>query len=387
MKVMFSLLILPHLVVFASAAPCNGLDDLCDLRLDQVTFPGTHNAGSGFNGVLYYSSGIAASSCWYRNQGESFTGQLNFGIRYFDIDTCWKGSEAVNCHCGSDGVCAYTGSVRKALHQVDTWMRSHVNEVIVIHFNRDVQKDYESQIAKNLESTLLSLWDPNSGGELLMSTYHSVHGTWPTLRRAIADKQRIFIFMNFRLESHISKNWAYNSNSYIASTWGSNWFTSNCNAITTNAASKCNTNRDFVELAAFGTAGLCTYDMATVCSKWLGEAQDECRNKRIANRDKTVNFLAVDWIHYYHGEESVVNKAKFMNERNIKHYLNRDIYFPELAGCSYHAGWFYNYCWRYCSGYGWCWVNKYCGQDAGICKRSELSCYGSCGYYTTEEQQ
>ena len=237
-------LFLQHLVAFASAAPCNGLDDLCDLRIDQVTFASSHNARSGFDSILYYGGGGAAGS-----------------------------------------------------------------------------------------------------------------------------------------DQYISHNWSHQSNAYIASSWGSNWFTTSCDGITRHAKSKCTSTKDFMDLSAFGTAGLCTWEMADTCTIFLGQAQEECLNKRINSGGRTVNFLLVDWIKYYYKEEHVVNKAKFMNEKNIQRYLNRNIFLPELQGCSYHAGWFYHYCWKYCPKYGWCWVNTYCGKDHGICKRSELSCYGSCGYY------
>ena len=44
-----------------STTKCNGLKDLCHLKLDQVTFAGSHNADSGFDGVLHYWSGGAVS--------------------------------------------------------------------------------------------------------------------------------------------------------------------------------------------------------------------------------------------------------------------------------------------------------------------------------------
>ena len=139
-----------------SCNACNGLADLCDLQINQVTFPGTHNSGSGFDGLLYYSIGTAAGSCFYRNQGKSFTGQLSFGIRSFDIDTCYKDNEVVNCHCGA-GSCAYTGSMEKALQQIDDWMKTHTCEVIVIKFGRDAQENYRKEIAQGLKSLLLNL--------------------------------------------------------------------------------------------------------------------------------------------------------------------------------------------------------------------------------------
>ncbi len=119
------------IVKFASAINCNGLSDLCDLRIDQATFPGSHNSGSGFDGVLKYWSGIHAASCFYRNQDKSFSGQLEFGIRYFDVDTCYGENEALNCHCSGSGSCAYTGSIEKGLLQIDKWMKSHSNEVMI----------------------------------------------------------------------------------------------------------------------------------------------------------------------------------------------------------------------------------------------------------------
>ena len=96
---------------------------------------------------------------------------------------------------------------------------------------------------------------------------------------------------------------------------------------------------------------------------------------------KTVNFLLVDWIDYYHGEESVINKAKFMNQKNIKKYLGKSIFFPELTGCSYDSNRSGKYCFKYCSEYGWCWVNQFCGDNADICKQKDYPCYSSCEYH------
>ena len=116
-------------------------------------------------------------------------------------------------------------------------------------------------------------------------------------------------------------DWLVQNDYIIASTWDTNPVTSSCSAITTNAESKCFNYAEFIDLSAFGSYGLCTWNMANVCSKWLGEALDACYEKRKLN-GKTVNFLLVDWSDYYSGEESVVNKAKFMNQKNIKKYLS-----------------------------------------------------------------
>ncbi|XP_028390762.1 uncharacterized protein LOC114515665 [Dendronephthya gigantea] len=363
-----------------AAKKCNGLPDLCDLRIDQVTYPASHNAGSGFDGLLYWGSGGAAPSCSIRNHDKSYSEQLEYGIRYFDVDTCYgdKEGEALNCHCGAD--CGYTGSIKKGLEQIDRWMQSHPNEVALIHFNHNVQKGYEAKIARSIEDTLLKLWPSNAHGKLAMNSFYNTYHYWPKLKDAIQSNERIFILVaEYLYQNMPSKDQGIVlSKGLIASTWGTNPVTSSCSGITQHAKDKCSTSTTFIDLSAFGSYGLCTWEMATICSKWLGEAAFECLKLR-KTLGKTVNFLLVDWAEYYSGGESVINKAKFMNEENIKTYLGKSIFFPELTGCSYHSGWFYNYCWKYCPKYGWCWINKYCGKDPDICKKQDYPCYSSCG--------
>ena len=100
----------------------NGLDHLCNLWVDQVTFPGTHNSGSGFDGLLYYYIGTAAGSCFYRNHaGKSFVHQLPFSIICsFGIDTVCS--------------CAYKSSMGKALQQIDAWMKTH-DSIVMPYFS------------------------------------------------------------------------------------------------------------------------------------------------------------------------------------------------------------------------------------------------------------
>ncbi|XP_028416051.1 uncharacterized protein LOC114539636 [Dendronephthya gigantea] len=366
-----------------AAQKCNGLPDLCELRIDQVTFAGSHNAGSGFDGRLHWWSGGAAPSCFIRNHGKSFSEQLDYGIRYFDIETCFGETEALNCHCGKN-VCAYAGSIEEGLKQIDSWMQSHPSEVAIIHFNSNVQKGYEKNISRSIESTLMKLWPPNNSGKLAMSGYYMTHGNWPKLKDAIRPNERILIFVAYELYQYMSlqHKWLVLSFGQIVSTRDTNPVTSSCSGITEQAKEKCGIPGSFytfIEVSAFGSYGKCIWDMAETCSSWLGEAAFECYNLR-ERRDLTVNFLLVDWVDYFAGGESVINKAKFMNQKNIQMYLGKSIFFPELSGCAYHSSSHSNYCWKYCAKYGWCWINVKCGEDPDVCKKQDYRCYSSCGY-------
>ena len=133
---------------------CNGMAEFCDLRINQATFAGTHNSGAGFDGILYYHTKIGlsfpAGSCWYRSQGQSITKQLDNGIRYFDIDTCFVGSGRWEhgpwtCHSG-----AYGGPIRKMLQQIDEWMRRNPSEVVIIKFGRDTVKSKTQKIGNEI---------------------------------------------------------------------------------------------------------------------------------------------------------------------------------------------------------------------------------------------
>jgi len=46
-------------------------------------------------------------------------------------------------------------------------------------------------------------------------------------------------------------------------------------------------------------------------------------------------------------------------------------------GCTYHAGWVGNYCWRDCQHGGYCWLNRKCKKEHE-CTDVDLPCYGTC---------
>ena len=300
------------------------MEGLCNLRIDQVTFPGAHNAGAGFNGGLYYSNGLPALQCAYRNVDSNFYVMLKRGIRFFDIDTCVRNGHVESCHNT-----AYAGPLSKAFDQIDNYMKCHKNEVIILHFNRDVEGDRPT-VAKKLVTELEKRWNPDKANNQLkmhMSTYPN----WPTLRQAIETKQRIFIFMDNNLAEHISKPYIYNRNFFFRSTYESGIIVTDiigCVGIIGSASRQCKQESDsgFIELAGFGTISAtsvflgpsCVKGMAKLCSRSLKRAAEVCYKQR-EKHNKTVNVLLVDYpVSEYYPKQSVVDIAKFMNEKNIK---------------------------------------------------------------------
>lgn len=61
---------------------CNGHVDFCRMRFDEFTFPGTHNAGTG--------QGSRLADCFFKNQDLDIKEQLDFGIRFFDLDVVYR---------------------------------------------------------------------------------------------------------------------------------------------------------------------------------------------------------------------------------------------------------------------------------------------------------
>ena len=204
LTVFLSITLPSQLLRVAATTQCNGMAGLCQLHLDEVTFPGTHNSYSGFNGFLYHWSGSHASSKYYRNQQLSITAQLDYGIRYFDIDTCWVSHDEANDYWSTGAwAChgaAYAGRVKEILRQMDEWLRdpTHSNEVIIIDFNRDVEKDDDRRklMYNDILKDLKALWEPTRARIDAKELTANTNILNPTFGSAVASNQRVFIFMS-----------------------------------------------------------------------------------------------------------------------------------------------------------------------------------------------
>jgi len=147
-------------------ALCNG-QEICERRLDQVTFAATHNSMS------------SAEDEWYfPNQTWNITTQLEHGIRGLNLDTYLWEDEAYLCHSYCD-----LGNMRlvDALTGLSDFLDSHPNEVIVITF----------QSALSPELTMAAFAEVGLDDRMYQ---HPIEAAWPTLQELIDAEHNLVVF-------------------------------------------------------------------------------------------------------------------------------------------------------------------------------------------------
>lgn len=268
------------------ARKCNGHEGLCKLRFDQVAFAGTHNSGA--NRIMKYDIKILmvpAGSCWYRNQDYTFQGQLDFGIRFFDIDTCSKGGKPWTCH--SDG---YGQPLSEVIRDIANWMNNPANrnEVIAIRFHDTRMSGFDKF------APLFREHFSGAGGKVGANAANS----WPTLGDAVAENNRVFIFMVDRLCDYKCRR----SNPYVRpsysydDTWMERKLTFSCSSMVEETRGRCeHQGRDLIIVSAFASIGLCNGDLQKKCNPYIKPSAMACYNERKKQR-KTVNFLVADYV-------------------------------------------------------------------------------------------
>ena len=320
------------LVRVATAIQCNGMEGLCGLRVNEVTFPGTHNSYSGINSHLKFPSGVLAPSRLWRNQWYGIEWQLNYGIRYFDIDTCWVSHDEADDYW-STGAWACHGSahaerVRDTLKEMDKWLRdpAHSNEVIIIDFNRDVQKGDENRkrIYDDILKDLKEFWEPTrsriNAKELTVNA-----NQYTTLGSAIASNQRIFIFISEKLLAHASvmPHWIQDSEWKIKITWPQIIGTYNdCSDVVPETEKRCQRfeGTGLLRLDVYMTSILgSTWDAQEDCDQYMQTAMQKCYAHR-KRHGATVNIVVADWVERSSAPNSVIAVARAQNLINIQRF-------------------------------------------------------------------
>ena len=311
---------------------CNNLSELCELRFNQVSFVGTHNSGSGFDGRLRRCDGEMVDSCIWRNQDLNITAQLNLGVRFLEIDLCLLQEDCNSTVYGDTGnsslftcyarhnVFSYAGPVARLFQQVNDWMICNPQEVIGLYFPNEVPDGQKTEIISELKIILERMWfhsNKNTSGDssVYMSTHYNTQGEWPTLSQAILSNERIFVFIDSNLTSgeHTS-GMLWNHPSIFSTYIKPNQDNNECNDRLLDLADRCNTTEDIL-IEAGVTLGICIFTGQDNCNVILPNATLKCYNRRIG---KTVNVVAVDFPEL--GTSTVFDIVALLNRNNIDMY-------------------------------------------------------------------
>lgn len=332
---------------------CNGMAELCRLPFNQVTFPGSHNAGAGFAGPLKDCSGNDLDRCIIRNQGRSFTDQLQLGVRFFNIDTCLVPNDCslnVNldganqsfsrylftCHGSRPIGFSYAGEIWVVFRQINEWMMNNRNEVIVLEFTFESFFDESADIYDGLSYYLEELWgDFNSSSSedppLTMSTHYLTNGpSWPTLQQAIESNQRIFVFVNSGLNvRNLFNPWDHMD---TASSWEEPSRASPGCSPLLGHPQRCNIEEEFLKSPGYSHGFLCNQELQLLCNELVLETATECFNLRNSLYNRTVNTVLVDYPEDGTGQDTVFEVARELNIINIRTFLGVD-----LSGAAHHS--------------------------------------------------
>ena len=326
-----------------------GRSDLCVLRYDQITWPGTHNSGSGFNGDLMFPSGGApAPACFYRNQDMNYTAQLEFGIRWFDIDLCYVTEEEATpsvpaglwtCHSN-----AYAGMVEDILKQIDDWMNVETNiinyyDVVSLHFNGDYDRSRSQPIAEALNQLLLEYWPPQSiiprkkrgAGRVPLSMNNELNftGEWPAIYRAQGRNERVFVFLHESLQLG-NQTWAHDT---IPSESPSEVVKDSCDGLIDFTRGACNVCTDLWGVDAIGSLGNCISETAEICNTVTLNVSRACFDLRM-EYGKTLNVIEVDFPARAPENLSVVQVADMLNTINFNFFNGPPQLIPQPADCN-----------------------------------------------------
>ena len=308
------------------------------MRFDQVTLPGSNSAGSGFDGIPQECGGDPGNDCIFRTQGLNITAQLDLGIRYLSLDICFlpencnedrydnlDSSRLVACRGSETDVVSfngfeYSGSLTEILRQVDEWMRNNTDEVIGIHFTRNIPEADRPRVFDAAIPLMEAKWGQGAASNSSateMNTYHHDNSLWPTLREAVTENQRIFVFVDPELNpGDISRPW---KNPAPMVNFELSDFDRLCSDLVSQA-SFCNGTgeRELIILTGH-TLAVCMDEGQIMCGRFLQTASNDCYDFR-EEENRTVNVVLVNYPESGIGANSVISVVDELNNRNINRF-------------------------------------------------------------------
>lgn len=101
---------------------------MCKGAIYAVSYVGC----SLYKSVCIAASNVGGIACLYENQAKSITGQLNMGVRWFDMDTCLVNKQLRMCHGTNYDLRAIGASTNTQIYYMKNWLAANPTEVIVI---------------------------------------------------------------------------------------------------------------------------------------------------------------------------------------------------------------------------------------------------------------
>lgn len=142
---------------------CNGLDSICDLRVDEILYATLHNGMATFEDGFIFGP----------NHKFKLEGALEAGYRGLNLDICNCGGEHIFCH----GICSLgPREVDDVMMGVNQFLDDNPTEVVVFIYqvNSDVDQEVNLQQFYNKMSLVDGFVDK-------IYVHGGPNSTWPTL--------------------------------------------------------------------------------------------------------------------------------------------------------------------------------------------------------------
>jgi hypothetical protein len=202
----------PELLAIATSANCNGAAELCGRRLDQVVFPGTHNAMSAADRpdwlFAQHERGIAAQ---LEDGARALLIDVHYGIPVegrikTDLDSEFTSKEKLERAVGKEGFAAAM-RVRDRITGREAGKRGvylchGFCELGAIPFPEALAAVHQFLVKNPDEVLILVVEDYVSAADLAAAfaesgldglAYRGASGPWPTLREMIDGRERIVV--------------------------------------------------------------------------------------------------------------------------------------------------------------------------------------------------
>jgi len=215
--VLLSVSLLP---ISAMPIACNGLSNLCNVKVVDSYFAMVHNAMAAVdNGFAFAANHI----------DDPIVESLTAGYRGLSIDICNCNGNLVFCH-GNDIIGCGIGSVDpiQAFTEINEWIVANPNNVIMISLQ--INEDAGGAISLDMIQELLQQV-PNGFSNRLYDHW-PITNEWPTLGQLIETNQQVLFFyfqgpngtgdhiagLNYWYDFVLATNWQWESISELEST-------------------------------------------------------------------------------------------------------------------------------------------------------------------------